>query len=174
MTITIHTLTPTDFDTYHADLIELLRDSVAGGASVGYLAPLHLTIASEYWNGVASEVEQGAIIALAALDADNRLVGSVQLEPASKPNGLHRAEVNRLLVHSSQRRKGIATQLMHAIEDVAREHQRTLLVLDTLQGSGASFLYPRLGYQQGGVIPDFAATPDGVLHPTVYFYKMLV
>ena len=50
---------------------------------------------------------------------------------------------------------------------------RTLLVLDTLAGSDAEPVYRHLGWQRAGEIPKYAASPDGQLFPTVYYYKLL-
>ena len=61
--------------------------------------------------------------------------------------------------------------------DVARhEHlatRRTLLVLDTNEGSDAERLYARLGWQRVGSIPDFSIQPRGGLRATVVYYKRL-
>jgi hypothetical protein len=62
---------------------------------------------------------------------------------------------------------------MRAAEECARADGRTLLVLDTQAGSVAEAVYRHLGWQPAGQIPDYATTPNGVLHATVYFYKHL-
>ncbi|MCE2971219.1 MAG: hypothetical protein LW847_13555 [Burkholderiales bacterium] len=46
-------------------------------------------------------------------------------------------------------------------------------MLDTLAGSAAASIYPRLGWQRAGEIPHYAALPDGDIRPTVIFYKRL-
>ena len=48
-----------------------------------------------------------------------KLVTSVQLELARKPNAWHRAEVQRLLVLRSVRRRGIGEQLMRRLDELA-------------------------------------------------------
>ncbi|HET7338164.1 MAG TPA: GNAT family N-acetyltransferase, partial [Candidatus Dormibacteraeota bacterium] len=100
-------------------------------------------------------------------------VGTVQLGFAQFPNGRHRAEVAKLLVHSSMRRRGLATGLMNAAEEHARRAARTLLFLDTETGSAAEILYRKLGWTVAGVIPGFAYRPDGQLRPTTFFYKVV-
>lgn len=92
---------------------------------------------------------------------------------ATKPNGLHRAEVSKLLVHSSAQRRGIGRQLMRAVEELARQHNRSTLVLDTLQGAHSELLYQSLGYTAAGIIPQFARVPSGALEATVVYYKLL-
>jgi ribosomal protein S18 acetylase RimI-like enzyme len=85
----------------------------------------------------------------------------------------HRAEAQKLLVHSAARRRGIGQALLGAIERAAMDSGRTLLTLDTEQGSDAERLYRRLGYIEAGVIPRYAATTAGALIATVIFYKEL-
>jgi ribosomal protein S18 acetylase RimI-like enzyme len=89
------------------------------------------------------------------------------------PNQPHRAEIAKVMVHRSARRRGIAERLMLAAEDVARAEGRTLLVLDAVTGDDASRLYDRLGWTTVGVIPNFALYPDGRPCATTYFWKAL-
>lgn len=152
--------------------IALLCDAVDSGASVGFLPPLAPSDARDYWLGVRDAVEKGSRILLAAIDQD-KLVGSVQLDLASMPNGRHRAEVMKLFVHTRVRRQGIARELMRAIEESARTHGRTLLVLDTRRGDTAEKLYRKIGYSEAGIIPRYAADARGTLQGTVLFYREL-
>lgn len=155
-----------------SDLIRLLQDSVDGGASVGYLPPLSEDQARQYWSAILPDIEKGSRILLVASD-DGAVTGTVQLELIQKPNGLHRAEVQKLMVHSDYRGKGIAGELLNAVEAAAREANRTLLVLDTIQGDTADRLYRKLGWIEAGVIPQFAMSGTGILEATVVFYKIL-
>jgi len=151
----------------------LLQDAVHGGASVGFLAPLSTEDAERYWEKIAQGVQEQSRILLAVRRGDE-VLGSVQLALATPPNGRHRAEVQKLLVHTAHRRRGIAKALLAALEAAAREAGRTLLVLDTTPGSGAAKLYPQLGYQSAGVIPQYALSSDGALEATQLFYRLLV
>jgi GNAT superfamily N-acetyltransferase len=155
------------------DLVELVRDSVASGASVGFLASLTPDETAVYWDGVLAEVEAGSRLLMVAEDDDGGVAGMVQLALVSKANGKHRAELEKLLVHTRARGRGLSRRLMSAAEDAARAHGVTLLVLDTEFESLADTLYSRLGYTRVGAIPDYAAGPDGTLHPTVIYYKTL-
>jgi GNAT superfamily N-acetyltransferase len=150
----------------------LLRDAVESGASVGFLPPLGAKESRAFWQETLDEVAAGTRLALGAW-LDEQLVGTVHLALATKPNGRHRGEVQKLLVHTTARRRGIAQKLLDAIERAALESGRTLLVLDTEQGSDAERLYRRVGYSEAGVIPRFAATTAGPLIATVVFYKEL-
>ena len=153
-----------------AALVELLTDAVDGGASIGFIAPLKQEDATAYWRGVREDIGHGLVL-LAAHDG-GRLVGSVQLAPAQKRNGRHRAEVQKLLVLRSCRGRGVGEALMQAVEDEARKLGRWLLVLDTAT-SAAERLYRKLGYQRAGAIPEFAESSAGGFDATVLYYKRL-
>ncbi len=105
--------------------------------------------------------------------AGRSLVGAVQLAPCLKENGRHRAELQKLFVHTAHRGLGIGSALIAQAEADAARSGISLLVLDTLRDSHAERVYGHLGWVRAGEIPDYAATPDGVLHPTVYFYKVI-
>ena len=64
-----------------------------------------------------------------------RIVGSTLLIRSRNPNSPHRAEIGKVLVLQSARRRGIATALMDAAEDRARADGRWMLLLDTVTGS---------------------------------------
>jgi GNAT superfamily N-acetyltransferase len=153
-------------------LAEVLADCVAGGASVGYMAPFSHEDARAVFEVYARDAEEGRRIILGAfLDGD--LVGTAQLVLAVPPNQPHRAEVARVLVHRSARRRGIANRLMEQLEQEARAEGRTLLVLDAVTGGDAARLYDRLGWNTVGVIPDYALYPDGRPCDTTVFWKSL-
>ncbi len=152
-------------------LCELLIDSVHNGASVGFLAPLAHDTAENYWRKIFASLNDG--LSLWVAEADGKIVGSVQLDACQKQNGRHRADVQKLFVLKAFRGQSISTKLMAAAESFARKDKRTLLVLDTLSGTFAETVYQHLGWQKAGAIPQYAATPDGVLHATVYYYKLL-
>jgi acetyltransferase len=172
MSITVRRVSAPEFPKYRAGLIELLQDAVDSGASVGFLPPLATEEAQEYWDAIGAALPSGHIILLVAEEEDE-LLGSVQLHLATKANGLHRAEVAKLLVNSIVHRQGFGRRLMQEVEREARCHQRTTLVLDTLQGAPSELLYQKLGYTAAGAIPAFARVGSGELKPTVVYYKLL-
>lgn len=151
-------------------LCDLLVDAVHGGASVGFLAPLSRSAAIAYWEPVFASIGSNHYLWVA--ESGGAVVGSVQLATIDKPNGRHRAEIQKLFVLGSHRGQGVSTRLMDAAEAFAGSIGRTLLVLDTEVGSVAELVYSRRGWQRAGEIPDFALTPDGRLHATVYYYKV--
>jgi GNAT superfamily N-acetyltransferase len=152
-------------------LLELLADGVNNGASVGFLAPLKPEKGREYWADVFNSLGPGLALWVAELDGE--IVGSVQLSLCRKENGMHRAEVQKLVVKTDCRGRGIARELMNAAEAFARADGRILLVLDTETGSGAETVYQRLGWTRLGDIPNYALTADGRLCSTTYYFKQL-
>jgi acetyltransferase len=153
-------------------LIALLKDSVDNGASVGFLPPLAFDVAEKYWLEALNELSLGKRLLLVSTD-NGTLSGMVQLALVTKPNALHRAEIQKLVVHTFFRNRGIARSLMNALEKVALKHGRTLLVLDTEQGSIAEKLYVKCGYTRAGVIPQYALGADRSFISTVIFYKLI-
>lgn len=154
------------------ELISLLQDAVDSGASVGFLSPLSIQEAQSYWQEVALAIQKQSRILLVARQ-DDTIVGTVQLDLVTKPNGRHRAEVQKLLVHRRVRRQGLGRALMIAVEAVAQSVGRRLLVLDTRADDPAEKLYLSLGYTQLGVIPQYASNPDGLLAASVFFYRFV-
>ncbi|MDO3433260.1 GNAT family N-acetyltransferase [Rhizobium sp. CBN3] len=153
-------------------LSEVLADCVTGGASVGFMQPYGLEDAEPYWLDVADAVAAGSSLLLVA-KLDGRIVGTVQVSAAQMPNQPHRGDLKKLLVHRSARGRGLARLLMEAAEREAAARGKTLLVLDTATGSDAEAIYPRLGWQRVGVIPDYALWPEGGFCGTTLFYKRL-
>lgn len=172
MSLQIRQLDEAGFDACRQGLIALLIDAVANGASVGFLADIDAQQANEYFNGVKSALASGAL-AIWVAEEDAEVLGSVQLSLCLKPNGLNRGEVQKLLVLSSARRRGIARLLMQQLEARARQLKRGLLYLDTEAGSEAEHLYRALGYTTIGGLPDYACGPDGRYLANAIYYKTL-
>ncbi|MEV1061971.1 GNAT family N-acetyltransferase [Streptomyces sp. NPDC050263] len=152
------------------ELADLLIDTVDGGASVGFLAPLDRADALAWWKERAQGVAAGRLAVWAAHDGD-RVLGTVSLAFAGKPNSSHRAELVKLMVHRDARGKGLGRALLTLAEEAAGAAGVTLLHLDTETESPAEHLYRAAGWTSAGVIPDYAASPSGVLRPTTLYYK---
>jgi len=153
------------------DLAHVLVDCVDGGASVNFIAPLPLDVATEWWR---ETLEQPHALTWVARGTSGRIVGCVRLVLAQQPNGRHRGEVSKLLVSTAARRTGCAAALMTALEAWASEHGRHRLVLDTETGSPAEAAYERLGWTRVGTIPDYALTSSGELCGSTFFTKSLL
>jgi GNAT superfamily N-acetyltransferase len=151
-------------------LAGVLADCVAGGASVGYMDPFSHADARAVYEDYVRDAERGRRIILGAF-LDGNLVGTAQLVVAVPPNQPHRADVARVLVHRSARRRGFAQRLMEQLEQEARAEGKTLLVLDAVTGGDAARLYERLGWNEVGVIPNYALYPDGQFCDTTVFWK---
>ena len=172
MTTEILRLDGPTFDAAIPDLALILADAVAGGASVGFTLPFTPEDAATWWQSIERDVVRGNVIVVVAR-LQRRVVGTAQLRLAQLPNARHRAEVAKVLVHRSARRRGIATALMNAMERIALAEGRTLLVLDTITGSEAVSLYTKLGWTRAGEIPEYAGLPSGELRPTTIFFRRL-
>lgn len=155
-----------------SELVTLVQDAVTSGASVGFLPPLSEEVAREYWISVLEDIAQQKRVLLIARH-HAQVVGAVQLELATKSNARHRAEVQKLFVLQQERRRGIGQLLMEAIEPIARERGRSLLVLDTRLGDHAERLYRKLRYVEVGIIPSYAQNATGTLEATIILYKLL-
>jgi GNAT superfamily N-acetyltransferase len=155
-------------------LAEVLHAVVHGGAGVSFFLPFSIEDARSFWSdkvlpGVRAGTRRVVVARLGA-----RIVGTVQLDLATPPNQRHRAEVAKLLVHPDARRRGVARDMMRALEAIALAEGKTLLTLDTVTGSPAEPLYRSLGYLTVGVIPGYARgslTPE--LESTTIMYKQL-
>ena len=152
-------------------LAHLLVAVVDGGASVGFHRPLDPGVARTAAAGWLAEQAAGQRHVIAA-EADGRCVGTVHLVPAMQENGQKRAEVQKLLVLPSHRRRGIGARLIRAVEAEAWQRGRRTLVLDTSSPTAAR-LYRALGWRHVGDVPDYASDPDGGLEPTAFHYRIL-
>lgn len=171
MDATIRRLTDPSEDDL-ADLSAVLIDCVAGGASVGFMPPMTEAKAMVFWRRVAVDVARGARVLFVA-EIDGAIVGTVQLVLEQPENQPHRADVSKMLVAASARRHGLGARLMGTAESAARASGKSVLVLDTCEGTAADRLYTRLGWSRVGVIPRYALNPDGSWCDTVVFHKQI-
>lgn len=148
-------------------LAEILSLCVAGGASVNFVQPFPVAEAAAWW---AAKLEAPGRRRVFAARVGGALRGTVTLEPAAQPNQRHRADVSKMLVHPAARRLGLGRALLRAAEDAARAEGRTLLTLDTEDGSPAQRLYESCGYVLLGVVPGYAMRADGTGRAGAAFY----
>ncbi len=159
-----------------APLVALLQNVVDDGGSVGFLPPLPAEEAREYWDSVTAAVKGGSRrlwVARAAGVVTGPIIGTVQLDLEKRANGNHRAEVIKLMVHTSGRRRGVGRALMLAAQEEARRQGRSTLVLDTRQGDPSEALYRSLGWTFVGAIPRYARSANGALHATALYYLLI-
>jgi ribosomal protein S18 acetylase RimI-like enzyme len=155
-----------------ATLSDILIETVAAGGSVSFMHPLAPETALGFWTTALAAAGRGERVVLGAWD-NGVLAGTVTLLLDCPPNQPHRAEIAKLMVRASHRGRGFAAALMRAAEAIAVERGRTLLVLDTAEEGGAAGLYEGLGYQQVGLIPDYALKPHGGLTGTIIYFKRI-
>jgi GNAT superfamily N-acetyltransferase len=159
----------------------ILLECVKEGVSIGFMNNTSLEEAAQFWSSLAHRVRNNEVVTLGCFGRDDvsghsdlSIVGTVSLEIKMPPNQPHRANIMKLQVHPSHRGKGIAKRLMKRIEELAKyTHNRTLLVLDSMSLSDAAKMYPTMGYEKVGEIPNFSMFPDGSLGATTIFYKAL-
>lgn len=163
-------LTAEDAVNRRRELGDLLRDAVDSGASIGYVSTPTLAEADAYWDSVIAAVFGGSRVLMVAQGEDGAIAGSVQLDLEQRPNGNHRAEMIKLFVLRSMRRRGIARALLAFGIDEARRRGRMLLTMDTRKGGDAERLCEQMGFQRMGEIPRYARSVTGELEGTVFFY----
>lgn len=169
---TIDILSPEEAEAALPDLAALLRACVLDGASIGFVLPFTLPEAEAFWRDGLPALRSGARRLLVAR-GDGRILGCSQVGLAAPPNGRHRAEITKVLVHPEARRRGLGRALMLEAERVAAVEGRSLLILDTRAGDAGEALYRSLGYVVTGVVPDYACSPDGVREPCTFMHKRL-
>lgn len=155
-----------------ADLRELLIEAIDDGAAVTFLAPTSLSQAAAFWRDRIKAITAGTCVLLAAFEG-GKVVGSVQVNLDTPSNQRHRADINKLIVLKSHRRRGVARALMETAHREARKDQRTLLTLDTRKNDAGEPLYRSLGYVEIGGVPRYSRNSEGTLDDAVFFYKEL-
>jgi len=166
----IERLHPEEFAGSVKGLAEVLADAVDDGASVGFLTPFDQEAAATWWRAQAPAVTSGDLAVWVCRDAGG-ITATASLALARKPNSRHRAEVSKLLVHRDARGRGLARALLAVVEAAAIEAGVSLLVLDTRTASAAEHLYLAEGWTRFGLVPGYAADPDGSLRDCSFFYK---
>src|SRR3712207_4337766 len=144
------------------ELAALLVDAVESGASVNFMRGLTQEAAAGFWRGQLPGLADGSRVLMTA-EADGRIVGTAVVTFAHQPNQPHRAEIGKMLVHSSLRRQGLGARLLAAAETRAKETGRTLLLLDTETDSAGEALYRRCGWTRFGVVPGHSYRTNGQL-----------
>jgi GNAT superfamily N-acetyltransferase len=166
----IRIVTPAEHEALLPGLIEVLRDSVESGASVGFVAPPAWAEAARWWSRALAGPD---VITWVAVDDEGRPVGTVQLVLPEPDNARHRGEIKRFMVHRDRRGQGIGGRLLAAAEEEAGRLGRWLLVLDTRTGDEAEAIYAKRGYGEVAVIPDYALGTDGRFHSTTVMTRTL-
>jgi ribosomal protein S18 acetylase RimI-like enzyme len=172
MSIAIRPVSPNELEDLLPAFVELLSNTVNGGSSLGFLAPVSHEEGRDYWLSILPELRAGSRLLLAA-HAEDRIVGSGQLKFPPSPNARHRAEIQKLFVAPTLRGRGVGRSLMAALHDTARQRGRSLLLLNTRVGEPAERFYKGLGYREVGVIPGYAHGSEGERYDSLTLYHDL-
>jgi ribosomal protein S18 acetylase RimI-like enzyme len=171
----LHTITRLSADEFRSSvkiLADILVDTVVSGSSLGFVAPFDQDAAAAWWQTRQAAVADGSLIVWAAHGPDG-IAGTVSLVLERKPNGSHRGEIVKLMVHRDARGQGLGRALLTTAEQAAVQARATLLLLDTETGSAAEHLYHSAGWTRYGIVPGYAADPAGTLQDCSFFYKLL-
>jgi ribosomal protein S18 acetylase RimI-like enzyme len=168
----IEQLSATQAQPLLAALTEVLQGCVADGASVGFIDAGDRAAMERFWQDKIFSLASGDNQLLVAWQ-QGVIVATVMVGFSAMPNGRHRAEISKLLVHPDARRQGIARRLMQQAEQLAIEQGKTLLVLDTRSGDVATDLYLSMDWQIAGSIPLYAESTEGALDATTVMYKVV-
>ncbi|PRX96717.1 GNAT family N-acetyltransferase [Allonocardiopsis opalescens] len=169
---TIVRLSAADFARSVKALADLFAEVVADGASLGFVLPFGQEEAADWWRSRQEAVAAGTLAVWAA-HGPGGLAGTIGLARETRPNGRHRAEVVKLMVHPAARGQGLGRALLATAERAAAQDGAALLLLDTETGSPAERLYLGAGWTRYGVVPDYAAEPGGALRDCSFYYKHL-
>ncbi|MEF3118968.1 GNAT family N-acetyltransferase [Streptomyces chrestomyceticus] len=163
-------LSPETFDAGVPGLADLLTDTVAGGSSLGFVAPFGREEAAAWWRAQRPAVADGTLDIWVA-ESLAGITGTISLAHPQKANGRHRAEIVKLLVHRTARGQGLGRTLLTTAEQFAARSGFRLLLLDTETAGPADHLYRRTGWTPYGTVPSYAADPGGELRDCTFFYK---
>jgi GNAT superfamily N-acetyltransferase len=169
MSISIRRIAATNLEAHVPDLTRVFRETVNNGSPLGFMPPLTENQSRTYWLSLLPELRAGTRVLVAAF-SDDDLVGSGQLALSQRANSPHRAEIEKLFVAPSARGRGIGKALMEALHHVAREHGRSLILLNTRHGEAPEHFYKGLGYRVTGVIPGWTIGPAGERYDHVTLY----
>ncbi len=170
--VTIEVLDPRLYEAACDRLGVILADAVGTGAGVNFLLPFSAADGAAWWRAQADAVVDGRRIVLVAR-AEGEVVGTISMSPAEAANQPHRVDFSKLLVHSADRRRGVATRLLAAAEVEARARGFTLITLDCVAGGPEEEFYQGLGYVPVGTVPGYALSPTGEPEAATFLYLTL-
>lgn len=147
----------------------LLRDAVESGGTVGFVLPVTDDKLNRYWTGVARDLEAGERELLAAIE-HGKVIGALQIAYEKAESVRHRADLQKLIVHSSEHRRGIARALLVAALERMPALGVAMYTITTFKEGVAENLVRSLLFTRFGVMPHYGLTPDGKLHDASMHY----
>lgn len=131
------------------ELGDVLQACVKDGASVGFTDPNDRRAIDSFWKDKIYSLASHDCELFIARD-NGFLAATVFINYCRTPNGRHRAEISKLLVHPQARRQGIARELMNRAEAMAREKRfHCLFLIHAVAMSPAIYIFPRAGRLPG-------------------------
>lgn len=158
----------------HSDLSELCdatKLAIEDGGGFGWLHPPAREVLERYWRGVLLIPERALFVAR----LDGVIAGSAQLARATPNNQAQEfmGHLHTFFVAPWARGKGLATELIKAVEKEARVQNCEVLILDVRESqTHAAKVFTSLGYQSWGRLARYAKVDDQWI-PGCYYYKDL-
>lgn len=147
----------------------LLKDAVEVGGTVGFLLPMTEDKLDRYWTGVARDMEAGERELLAAIE-HGKVIGALQIAYEKAESVRHRADLQKLIVHSSEHRRGIARALLVDALERMPALGVAMYTITTFKEGAAEELVRGLLFTRFGIMPHYGLTPDGKLHDASMHY----
>jgi len=147
----------------------LLKDAVEVGGTIGFMLPMTEDKLNRYWNGVARDMEAGERELLAAIE-HGKVIGAIQIAYQKAESTSHRADLQKLIVHSSEHRRGIARALLVDALERMPALGIAMYTITTFKEGVAEALVRSLLFTRFGVMPHYGLTPDGKLHDASMHY----
>lgn len=135
--INIVRFSPSKHDKFLPAIIQLHIDCIeSDGALLRFHPPFTLEKRQRmetFWKARLSQISSGhriTLIALASSDGQQEaaIAGIVELGMTEADTGPFRGDLEMLMVSPHYRRRGLASKLIDALEEIAKEEKRTLLV----------------------------------------------
>ncbi len=163
---------PREAESLAPELARLHREALESDMALGELQSVPQAELEERYRERVACLDPAERIMFVA-EIGDAIVGMGQLAFSRATNAQHRAEIQRLAVSAAARGTGVGRALMRGLEDAAREHGITLIVLNTHARTDACTFYEALGYTLLGEIPAYTLRPDGTPWPGAIFFKEL-
>ena len=168
------TIAVLDVEAYRAaipELATLIVDAVATGAGANFLEGVTVDEAAGWWRARELRWPSDGTTPFVAFDGE-RVAGSTLLVRSVNPNSPHRAEIGKVIVLGSARRRGLASALMRAAETVPVARAAGCWS-STPTGTAADAFYRSIGWHETGRLPNYALNPDGQPWAATFFWKDL-
>jgi ribosomal protein S18 acetylase RimI-like enzyme len=135
----------------------LLRDLVAAGAALGWVAPPTRAEVAELLAELTEEATRGDASLIAAV-AGGQLLGLGHWRRYARPTHRVNADVQKVAVDRRAQGRGVGAALVTALVASARAADVEVLTLDVRADNDRALrLYDRLGFREYGRLPGFVA-----------------